>query len=315
MASTASSASSMARTLPAPEPRHWQDPGLLEHDRSVQSVPDRRGDRRRRHSARACSAGCSVRSRPAAWSPLLLWFFVGFAGGVGHRRRHRVRLSRCSAMHDVFRRAPAEAAAGRAAAAAAIRAAAVRATAADSAAAAAVSAAAARRGVGRAMGIKRIGRHLLDHRWRVRRIFPPAALAAYRAGDQGQRSHAFRANPLRRRRRAGRRAAVAQSAARGRGRSTFFRNLRIWDTAHNNGVLIYLLLADRDVEIRRRPRHRCESRHRRMGKNLPGDGSRIRQGKFRSRRDQGHRGGVAATGEAFSEARRRRRMNCRMRRW
>jgi len=25
--------------------------------------------------------------------------------------------------------------------------------------------------------------------------------------------------------------------------------LRIWDTAHNNGVLIYLLLADRDVEI------------------------------------------------------------------
>ena len=28
-----------------------------------------------------------------------------------------------------------------------------------------------------------------------------------------------------------------------------FSRLRIWDTAHNNGVLIYLLLADRDVEI------------------------------------------------------------------
>jgi uncharacterized membrane protein len=28
-----------------------------------------------------------------------------------------------------------------------------------------------------------------------------------------------------------------------------FSQLRIWDTAHNNGVLIYLLLADRDVEI------------------------------------------------------------------
>ena len=28
-----------------------------------------------------------------------------------------------------------------------------------------------------------------------------------------------------------------------------FAHLRIWDTAHNNGVLIYLLLADRDVEI------------------------------------------------------------------
>ena len=28
-----------------------------------------------------------------------------------------------------------------------------------------------------------------------------------------------------------------------------FSHLRIWDTAHNTGVLIYLLLADRDVEI------------------------------------------------------------------
>ena len=28
-----------------------------------------------------------------------------------------------------------------------------------------------------------------------------------------------------------------------------FAALRVWDTAHNNGALIYLLLADRDVEI------------------------------------------------------------------
>ena len=28
-----------------------------------------------------------------------------------------------------------------------------------------------------------------------------------------------------------------------------FSQLRIWDTAHNNGVLIYLLLADHQVEI------------------------------------------------------------------
>jgi uncharacterized membrane protein len=28
-----------------------------------------------------------------------------------------------------------------------------------------------------------------------------------------------------------------------------FGLLRVWDTEHNNGVLIYLLLADRDVEI------------------------------------------------------------------
>ena len=28
-----------------------------------------------------------------------------------------------------------------------------------------------------------------------------------------------------------------------------FSQLRVWDTEHNNGVLIYLLLADRSVEI------------------------------------------------------------------
>jgi uncharacterized membrane protein len=28
-----------------------------------------------------------------------------------------------------------------------------------------------------------------------------------------------------------------------------FSHLRVWDTEHNNGVLIYLLLADHDVEI------------------------------------------------------------------
>ena len=28
-----------------------------------------------------------------------------------------------------------------------------------------------------------------------------------------------------------------------------FSRLRVWDTEHNNGVLIYLLLADRDVEV------------------------------------------------------------------
>jgi uncharacterized membrane protein len=28
-----------------------------------------------------------------------------------------------------------------------------------------------------------------------------------------------------------------------------FSFLRVWDTEHNNGVLVYLLLADRDVEI------------------------------------------------------------------
>ena len=43
-------------------------------------------------------------------------------------------------------------------------------------------------------------------------------------------------------------AAVSQPAGAG-ARAGYFSQLRIWDTAHNNGVLIYLLLADRNVEI------------------------------------------------------------------
>ncbi|MDP1635696.1 MAG: TPM domain-containing protein, partial [Gallionellaceae bacterium] len=41
---------------------------------------------------------------------------------------------------------------------------------------------------------------------------------------------------------------LAGQAARERAIEVF-SELRVWDTEHNNGVLIYLLLADRDVEI------------------------------------------------------------------
>ena len=98
------------------------------------------------------------------------------------------------------------------------------------------------------MGIKRIGKHLLEHRWRVRRVFPPRVLAT-----SSRRSR--RARP----RHSGQVRFVVEGALDG---APLFRNqpareraldvfahLRIWDTAHNNGVLIYLLLADRDVEI------------------------------------------------------------------
>jgi uncharacterized membrane protein len=98
------------------------------------------------------------------------------------------------------------------------------------------------------MGIGRIGRHLLQHRWRERRIFPPKVLAAIeqaiKAGEatnggqirfvvEGALDGAplFRDQPTRER------------------ALDIFSRLRIWDTAHNNGVLIYLLLADRQVEI------------------------------------------------------------------
>jgi uncharacterized membrane protein len=98
------------------------------------------------------------------------------------------------------------------------------------------------------MGIRRIGRHLVEHRWRVRRIFPAEVLTAIeQAIKAGETTHsgqvrfvvegALDGAPL-----------FRNQPARERALD-IFSQLRIWDTAHNNGVLIYLLLADRDVEI------------------------------------------------------------------
>src|SRR5579871_5763190 len=98
------------------------------------------------------------------------------------------------------------------------------------------------------MGIKRIGKHLIEHHWRARRVFPPQALAmieqAIRAGEATHSGQirfvvegALDGRPL-----------FSGQSARERALD-IFSHLRIWDTAHNNGVLIYLLLADRKVEI------------------------------------------------------------------
>jgi uncharacterized membrane protein len=98
------------------------------------------------------------------------------------------------------------------------------------------------------MGIRRIGRHLLQHHWRAKRVFPKAALDRIeQAIARGEATHsgqvrfavegALDGTPL-----------FRNQPARGRALDVF-SHLRIWDTAHNNGVLIYLLLADRDVEI------------------------------------------------------------------
>ena len=98
------------------------------------------------------------------------------------------------------------------------------------------------------MGIKRIGRHLLLNRWRVRRAFPRQALAniekaikASEAAHAGQIRFAVEGAldgvPL-----------FKNQSARARAIDVF-AHPRVWDTEHSNGVLIYLLLADRDVEI------------------------------------------------------------------
>jgi uncharacterized membrane protein len=98
------------------------------------------------------------------------------------------------------------------------------------------------------MGIARISKHLLLNRWRVRRAFPRLALTdienAIKASEKKHEGQirfvvegALDGAPL-----------FSNQSPRARALDVFSR-LRVWDTSHNNGVLIYLLLADRNVEI------------------------------------------------------------------
>jgi len=98
------------------------------------------------------------------------------------------------------------------------------------------------------MGMERIARHLMATRWAVKRAFPRDALIAIdRAIKESEAAHrgeirfavegALHIEPLLRGQTAKERAIDV------------FSQLRIWDTERNNGVLIYLLLADRHVEI------------------------------------------------------------------
>lgn len=98
------------------------------------------------------------------------------------------------------------------------------------------------------MSLIRVMRHLSSGNAAVRRAFPHSALDAIEREIRevemqcdGQVRFSVEAAldlaPL-----------LAGQPARERAVEVFSR-LRIWDTEHNNGVLIYLLLADRDVEI------------------------------------------------------------------
>ncbi len=98
------------------------------------------------------------------------------------------------------------------------------------------------------MNMKRILRHLVMTHWQVNRAFPRRSLIAIeQAIKTSETAHvgeirfvvegALDGTPL-----------VRGQSARERAIDVFSQ-LQIWDTEHNNGVLIYLLLADRDVEI------------------------------------------------------------------
>jgi len=98
------------------------------------------------------------------------------------------------------------------------------------------------------MTIKRIFKHLLYPQWLSRRAFPDAAMdrieAAVAASERTHHGEIFFAVetaldtlPL-----------LRGVSARQRALQVFAES-GVWDTEANNGVLIYLLLADRDVEI------------------------------------------------------------------
>lgn len=98
------------------------------------------------------------------------------------------------------------------------------------------------------MNFKRIVRHLLTPHWKVKRVFPAQALRAIEAAiceseatHYGEIRFAVEAalDPT---------ALLYGRSARERAVEVFSQ-LRMWDTERNNGVLIYLLLADRHVEI------------------------------------------------------------------
>jgi uncharacterized membrane protein len=102
--------------------------------------------------------------------------------------------------------------------------------------------------VSAAMNMKRVLRHLFTDRASVKRAFPREAMRAIeKAIAEEERRHAGQV-----------RFAVEASLPLGellrgvdahRRAIEWFSRLRIWDTEHNCGVLIYLLLADRRVEI------------------------------------------------------------------
>ena len=98
------------------------------------------------------------------------------------------------------------------------------------------------------MDLKRIIRHLLMTHWRVKAAFPPRSLSVIEKAIQ--ESHKAHVGQVRFVVEGALHSAALFDGLTARERAIdVFSQLRVWDTEHNNGVLIYLLLADRDVEI------------------------------------------------------------------
>ena len=99
------------------------------------------------------------------------------------------------------------------------------------------------------MDPRRVLRHLFTTVVERARAFPACFARGDRTRDPKQRIHASGSDSaLRSSMRSIWPQLMAGMSARDRSIEVF-SHLRVWDTEHNNGVLIYLLLADRDVEI------------------------------------------------------------------
>jgi hypothetical protein len=98
------------------------------------------------------------------------------------------------------------------------------------------------------MDAKRIFRHLLAPSWTVTRAFPRAALDAIEAAIRA--SETRHNGELRFAVEAGRDLGPLLRGETPRQRAEqVFTNLRVWDTAANSGVLIYVQLVDHRIEI------------------------------------------------------------------
>jgi len=98
------------------------------------------------------------------------------------------------------------------------------------------------------MKLKRLVRHLFIDHHSVARAFPPEAMKAIeKAIGEEEKRHSGQlrvaveaALPL---------SDLARDVGSRERAIGWFTRLRVWDTHHNAGVLIYLLLADRRVEL------------------------------------------------------------------
>ncbi|ABC39486.1 TPM domain-containing protein [Burkholderia thailandensis] len=98
------------------------------------------------------------------------------------------------------------------------------------------------------MDIARFARHLLMTRWRVGTAFPKRTLGKIERAIKT--SHEKHVGQLRFAVEGALHVSMLFRGTTARERAIdAFSELRVWDTEHNNGVLIYLLLADHDVEI------------------------------------------------------------------